>query len=148
MVFWINNKMFTNRFFGLGAGWRGGWDMGPLSQKHLEGCRVTVLHCKAPPSCLKGGVKMRNQDLDRSYWMSHRRKKTTIAHSHLYEWDSETLQLPPPSFSQALSQKSFQIPEWGRQLQGFVCWSVSVFASAAPSGQTLNLRFPVNNTTE
>ena len=40
-----------------------------------------------------------------------------------------------------------QIPEWDRQLQGSVCWSAFVFASAAPSGRSLNLRFPVNNST-
>lgn len=38
-----------------------------------------------------------------------------------------------------------KIPEWDRQLQGSVYWSVSVFASAAPSGQSLSLRFPGND---
>ena len=46
-----------------------------------------------------------------------------------------------PTDRAALLVLECQIPEWGRRLQGSVCWS----ASAAPSGQNLSLKFPVNN---
>lgn len=135
-------KMVTNRFLGLGGGQRRGRDVGSLLQKHFECGWIQVLHCKTSPWCLKGHEK--KQYIGWTGLIScHARKIVKDCFNNI----TGAQRRFTPRLYCSVSVLFGHIPEWDRQLQGSVCWSVFVFASAAPSGRSQSLRFPVKKST-